>query len=316
MSNTAKVIAIDCGKMNLKAKCGVEEIFYKNAYSLHNGDEGMLGKNTFNVEWKGTQYIVGDNASKMMSGEGKENDYHILGALVASTHFLEPDVENQEVYMMYGESVARYYNMKHKEEIKKKLEKFHEITVGGKVYKFTVKVAHILPEGVGHILHDLKTYRGVQRVVDIGGATINYLTVKNGLPIESQSRSFPLGVHNIRAKVIDKLNKDGYTIDELTVDEYLMEGAKNAKVQGIINDVIQEQLEELDTQLKNIQVDLHKLLEIDDVVFVGGGSELLKTEIQKYYKGATVLKDAMLCNVRGFFTYGLAKYGQLPSSTN
>ena len=26
-----KVIAIDCGKMNLKAKCGEREIFYKNA---------------------------------------------------------------------------------------------------------------------------------------------------------------------------------------------------------------------------------------------------------------------------------------------
>lgn len=308
-----KIIAIDCGKMNLKAKCGEREIFYKNAISNYNGDSGMLGNNTFNVEWEGKEYLVGERATTMMYGEGKDNDSHILSTLVAVTHFLDEDSVNEDVYLTYGESFAKYVNIEHKNNIKAKLEKRHRIKVGDKQYDFNIRTVHILPEGIGHILQEFELYQGMQYVVDIGGTTVNFLTVNDGLPVRELSTSFELGIHSIRGRVVKEMTEAGLPrMDDLIIDEYIRKGAKNEKVQKIINEAKLQQLRDLDGELSKYKIDIHGILMVEDVVFIGGTSQLLEKEIKDYYKGATVLPEGMLANVRGFYTYGLAKFAQLP----
>lgn len=310
------VIAVDCGKMNLKAKGEIDgvvkEIYYKNAYSLQTGDAGMLGANTFNVEHENQHYIVGERANNMMFGEGKDDEHHILSTLVAITHFLDAEKnKGDDVVLVYGESWSRYNNSKHKQEIKNKFEKRHIITVGGVEYDFNIRLVHILPEGIGHILQDLDRFSGIQYVVDIGGTTINYLTVNNGLPIPERSTSLELGTHTLRTNIIKAMTEnDMARLDEVKIDEYIEKNnCKKKEVTNIIEDCILAQFQELDVKLAGFKVDLHKVLEIDDVIFIGGGSETLKERIKDYYRGATVLDEAMLMNVRGFYTYGVAKYG-------
>lgn len=311
-----KIIAIDCGKMNLKAKCGEQEIVYKNSYSIRHTDESLLGDNTFNVVYDGNMYIIGNNGSKALSGEGKESRIHLVSALTAITHFLDPEDDNDDIYVMYGESVDRYFNQKHKNYIKKNLEGTHEIMVGDKMFNFRVKYVHILPEGIGHILENLGKYRGVQYVVDIGGSTINFLTVINGRPIEEESRSYPMGIHNIKAKVGKAINTAGLgRFKDTLIDEFINNGCSNSEIQAIINNTIEDHFEEFNDELKNLGVEIEKLLGAHSVVFIGGGSELFRNQIELYYENATITDEPLLANVRGFYTYGVAKFGEVASTT-
>lgn len=308
------IIALDNGKMNLKAKCGDKELCYRNKYSEGLTDE-CLGKDTFNVIYEDGKYTIGANGAKSDKNEGKGSKIHIVQALTAITNFIDEE-EDREIILIYGESVDLYFNSKHKAEVKEALEGNHSIKVNGKKYKFTIKTVQIMPEGIGHILQDLPKYSGVQYVVDIGGGTINFLTVINGRPEPSRSDSFLLGVNEIVRKIKEHLKREGYgeQYEELIlqfIDD--KKSCKNKKVYKIIEEHIKQGFVELDNKLSGF-VDIHSLLKIQPVLFIGGGSKLFKEQINEHYKSEiiddVVVEDALLANVRGFHTFGTVKFRQ------
>ena len=312
--NNRKIIAIDNGKMNLKAKHGDKELCYLNKYSKNlTDDENLLGKDTYNVTYKEKNYTIGANGRTSDRNEGKASEIHIVQALTAITRFVEPECED-EIYVMYGESADMYFNNKHKIEIKNKLEGKQNIYVNGKAYKLNIKYVQILPEGIGHILQDLEKYSGVQYVVDIGGGTINFLKVINGRPEPDSCGSFLLGVNNIISEVQTELKRAGYgTYDEDLIRQYLTtRECPSANVLKKMDELVIEQLEKLDDTLAVRGINLHNLLKVQPVIFIGGGAKLFKQHINKYYRSEVidnlVVDEALMANVRGFYEYGIAKF--------
>jgi len=309
-----KIIAIDNGKMNLKAKHGEMELCYLNKYSKKlTDDENLLGKDTYNVTYKGNNYTIGANGKSSDRNVGKASEFHIVQALTSVTRFIEPNCKD-DIYLMYGESADMYFNNRHKIDIKTKLEGKHTIYVNGVAYNFNIEFVQVLPEGIGHILQDLEKYAGVQYVVDIGGGTINFLKVVNGRPEPDSCRSFLLGVNNIISEVQTELIRAGFgTYDEDLIRQYLTtRECPNNSVLNKMDELVMEQLEKLDDALAVRDVNIHNLLKVQPVMFIGGGSVLFKEHINKYYKSEVidnlVVKDALMANVRGFYEYGVAKF--------
>lgn len=319
--NKRKLIAIDNGKKNLKAKCDKEELIYNNNYSLgFTHDGSLLGNNTFNVSYKNVQYTIGNNARTSDKNEGKGSDVQIVQALTAITRFLKPNV-NEKVCVLYGESVDKYFDIAHKEEIKSALEGRHILTVGNLeeelTYVFTVEEVHILPEGTGELLSDfVNKFEGTHYVVDIGGGTINFLTTSGLRPEPQQSRSFPLGINNVVAKIIRNAKRIGINADgqDKLIYEYL-NGDKpclNQNLAKVMEDAVIDQLKEFDDRLSGLGVNLHDILQFQPVTFIGGGSGLFKKYIDKHYKcevqtTSLVVENPVMSNVRGFYNYGLIK---------
>lgn len=309
-----KIIAIDNGKMNMKVTDGTNEYCYLNKYSkVFTDDENLLGADTFNVTYRGQNYTIGANASTSDKNEGKASEPHIVQALTAITRFIEPECK-EDLYVMYGESIDMYFNNTHKIEIKTKLEGKHTIYVNGVGYTFNIEYVQILPEGIGEILQDLEKYDGVQYVVDIGGGTINFLKTINGRPDSDVSSSHLLGVNNIISKVQKELKRTGYGRHEQdALRQYLI--TRKCPTMSVLNkadEIILEQLAKLDEELAVNDINIHNILKVHPVIFVGGGSDLLKFHINKYYKSDVVdnlvVDDALMANVRGFYEYGLAKF--------
>lgn len=320
--NKRKVIAIDNGKKNLKAKCGDQELVYNNNYSEgHTPDINLLGENTFNVTYKNQQYTIGENARTSDKNIGKGSEIQIIQALTAITRFLNPSI-SEKVCILYGESVDKYFDDEHKNNIKSLLEGRHIVSIGvdGEevTYTFTIEEVHILPEGTGELLSDFVNKRkGTYYVVDIGGGTINFLTTSGCRPEPEKSTSFPLGVNNIVSKIIKKAKRkgiDGVEGQEKLIHEYLEDRNKcgSTKLNRIIEDTIIEQFKELDDKLAGYGVNLHELLKVQPITFIGGGSELFKSQIDKLYKcevlsTSVVVENPIMSNVRGFYNYGLIK---------
>lgn len=309
-----KIIAIDNGKMNMKATDGEREYCHRNLYTLEfTDDENLLGTDTFNITYKNKNYTIGANAGSSDKNEGKGSEPHIVQALTAITRFIEPDCKD-DLYIMYGESVNMYFNNRHKIEIKTKLEGKHTIYVNGVAYNFNIEYVQVLPEGIGHILQDLEKYNGVQYVVDIGGGTINFLKTVNGRPDADVSSSYLLGVNNIVSKIRKELKRDGFgTQEEETIRQYLTtRQCSNMNVINKADEIIYKQLKKLDDELAVDDINIHNILKVHPVIFVGGGAELFKFHINKFYKSDVVenlvVENALMANVRGFYEYGVAKF--------
>lgn len=310
------IIAIDNGKMNMKIKCGDEEIVYKNRFSIgHTDDENLLGEYTYNVTYKNQDYTIGDNAKKSDKNEGKGSQEQIVQALTAITRFIKP-IEKRPIYIMYGESVDYYFRDDQKESIKNSLEGNHTIQVNDETYMFNVELVQVLPEGIGYILENLSDLLGVQYVVDIGGGTINFLTVDNGRPSPEDSFSYLLGVNNILAKSISQIKRKttmGALPDKMLLS-FIMnpDSCQNKELRSIIDQVITEQFKELDDKLAGVDINIHDYLKAQRVYFVGGGAELFRNFLEKYYHSEVcnqvVVDEPLFANVRGFYAYGVSKF--------
>ena len=84
-------------------------------------------------------YIVGDNGTDSDTKEGKASEGHIVCALTAITRFLEPN-KKENVILMYGESITKYFDSKNKQSIIDKFSGEHEIIVDNAVYNINVEI--------------------------------------------------------------------------------------------------------------------------------------------------------------------------------
>lgn len=307
-----KVVAVDSGAYHTKGKSSVGSVMFRTKYTNKHTDLGMANENTYNVTINGKKLTIGDSAKYEDVGEGKDSDLHIESTLT-SVALLRGDAK--EVVLIYGESFNMYRNEEQKELIKNRLLGKHEVTIESKngsveVHKFEITLVHILPEGVGHILMDLRNNQGVKYVWDWGGSTVNFLEVINGIPSDN-SRSFELGMHNLTGSVEDAISKAGFgRRPEQLVKTWIENGCPDRDIQSIIDDVLDEQLYKIDHELRKNNINLQKFHE---VTFIGGTSQLFSKQIRERYACAILYPKCLTANVDGFYEYGRLKYGNQAS---
>lgn len=303
-----KIIAIDSGAFNTKGKSDIGDVLFNTKYSPRHSDTGMLGEDTYNATIDGEHVTIGNSALRTDKSEGKDSPLHIWSTL-SSIALLRGGAK--DIILGYGESFNKYSNEEHKNSLIKLLKGEHTVELESKngkkeLHEFTISLVHILPEGTGHILSNLKANMGVRYVIDWGGSTINFLEVINGRPTEN-SVSFPFGVHNINSLVWSKLSKNGLgNFSEAQIKEWVSDGCPNKKIQQVIDEVIDDQLYKLDDALAGFNINLHDYLE---VAFTGGTTLLFESQIRKYYKCAKIENDCLTGNVNGFYEYMRLKYG-------
>lgn len=308
-----KVVAIDSGAYNTKGKSSVGNIMFRTRFSLNHIDLGMCSNNnTYNVTINGKEYTIGDSADYEDISEGKDSEVHILTTLT-SVALLRGDAKN--IILMYGESYNMYSNPEQKRKIKNLLEGDHIVTVESKngiieTHEFTIELVHILPEGVGHILQDLRNNLDIKYVWDWGGSTVNFLEVINGVP-SKKSRSFELGMHNLTGSVESAISKAGHgRRPEDLVKQWIENGCPDRDIQKIIDKELYDQLYKIDHELKKNSINLQKFHE---VTFIGGTSQLFSKQIRERYSCAIVYPKCLTANVDGFYEYGRLKYGNQAS---
>lgn len=309
-----KLIALDNGLKNLKIRYGKGEdqkIIYQNKMTI--GNSKILGKNTYNVIRGKKKYTVGENALVGEYNEGKADECHIINALVGVTHCIEDKLANEKILLIYGESVNKYYDDKHIEVLKEKLQGEHNITVNGDRYIFTIENLVVLPEGCGYLFSNISKNQKIKYIIDIGGTTVNFIVAKNCVPIEDSSFSTKLGINSLVEKIRNSLIKNGYGgdlhDDEITslIEEKYLDAEGNRIVEEAIND----RLQAIERAISKNGFDVMQQLRNngDSIEFIGGGSEILRAYIKNYFKtesGVTpnVVDGAVWSNVNGFYSYG------------
>ena len=102
-------------------------------------------------------------------------------------------------------------------------------------------------------------------------------------------------------------------IDEDLIRQYLTtRECPNVSVLKKMDELVMEQLEKLDDTLSVRDINIHNILKVQPVMFIGGGSELFKEHINRYYRSEVidnlVVENALMANARGFYEYGIAKF--------
>ena len=184
---------------------------------------------------------------------------------------------------------------------------------------FTIESVRIVPQAWGAVLHLLLDDRGrvvepelLQErvaVLDIGGRTVNYLSVDGLSDVPAESKGTDRGAWNVMRAVRDYLNGKHPVLNRLQ-DHDIMAAILAGEIYdageqvdltpvttGIMADIGQEIIDTAE-QYWGERAATHRR-----ILVIGGGAYLWKDRITQAFSQAVVLPQPELANAKGFYRF-------------
>ena len=256
------------------------------------------------MEYKGKYYTISDKRIPFMRDKSADDRFYIL-TLFAIAFEIE-DMGQYETGIMpvqllvglppahYGAQYERFeqYFMRGVEEFE-----FHD-----KTFRIHITDATAYPQAFAAampVYGQIDTLPKVM-VIDIGGFTADYLLIKNGQADLSVCDSLEHGVIVLYNQIAARVNSElDVLLDEFDIDAILRNTPHDygENVKRIATDAAQIFISDLFGKLRERSIDLRS----GKTVFVGGGSMLLKKQIEESGKVASPLfVDKISANAKGF----------------
>ncbi|MNT54763.1 hypothetical protein D3C72_1919470 [compost metagenome] len=148
-------------------------------------------------------------------------------------------------------------------------------------------------------------------IFDIGSLNVNIQEFNNLVPVYEKMLTADLGVNILRSKVADKLSTQyGMTVTDADVeaiyrDKYLIiNGEKMEESKQIVDQLMANHVKDIFNYAPSRKVSFSNT----EVIFVGGGSLLLKEYLINEYPTAAISNDAQMSNALSFLTILEAKH--------
>lgn len=282
-------------------------------------------------------YTVDDNSNKytVMSQDAISATMRFLDTrtddfphsdinLVLINHALLLSEVDSEVTICSGLPFQQYYinnakNIKLIQKKKSNIERLVKIENSDKLPQ--IKEHKVVAEGVagyfdlkfnsdGSLNDEIENIKqdGLICIVDIGGRTTDIVTMYNDAVDFNRSATLDIGGLYLQDTITEKVKaKFGYNaLPNKTIDALTKDGVyKNIQAQDIVNNAKKEMANEIANAIKS---KIGQNSDIGLIAFIGGGSILLKEQLNKLYNDelARFVKDPIFSNARGMCK--MAKY--------
>jgi plasmid segregation protein ParM len=144
-------------------------------------------------------------------------------------------------------------------------------------------------------------------IVDIGGRTTDYVVVRDQGIVHESSGSLNRGMLNVKVRVANGIQEqfDGDELGEQSIaraveTHRLRLHGKDHDVSDLVKVAKRELVEGLYTETRR---KLGLGVELDRVLFVGGGSTALSDDIADWFPNQTIADHAAFANARGMLKY-------------
>jgi len=322
-------VGIDLGFYRTKViTMGKDPIqFVSAAAKPHDSMLNMNGHTNVVVTSAFGTHLTGEEAVKFDPGDTRQEFsdwiltdkfmslfYSALGRLTDATQFT--------VNLGVGLPIADFE--RYKEVLKARLLGRHEFTIQDR-YQQVAKVesVRVLPQGWGGVMCLLLDDNGRvvnpdiahQRVavVDVGGRTVNYLSVDGLTDIPAESRGTRRGAWNVVRELRQFLKSSYPDLAELP-DHRLMQAVTerviyNGDESVDLNPVVNPILDDIGLEIVNTarQYWGNTAATFRKVLVIGGGAYLWGETIKQAFPQTVVLPEPEYANARGYFRYVTAK---------
>lgn len=317
------LIAVDSGKSTTKAimrEGTIQKVKFQTKVEEINNLGAELTPGSFSVEFGNKNYLVGNmlDESNMDFNLSKKSNTHRICIYLAIAQLLMRSKQNivlSKISLAVNIPISLYKNEKQKTEFSDFIRNNGEtinIIVNNKPFLFRIDNIHLLPEGIGPIYSNLNLYRGKRVLIfDVGSLNVNIQEFNNLIPMYDKMLTADLGVNILRSKIADKLSTEygitvtGEDVEAVYRDRYLiLNGEKMEESKQTVDQMLANHVKEVFNFARSRKVSFSNT----EVIFVGGGSLLLKDYIGAEYSAAVIPPDPQLANVLSFLTILEAKH--------
>ncbi len=255
--------------------------------------------------YKGKYYTLTDQRIPYMRDKTADERYFILTLFAVAFELAGTEYHKDEIVDVqlavglppahYGAQYERFENYFLNRDI-------IDFQLDGRPYSVFISKAICFPQAYAAIMPIYQRIHSYSKVavLDIGGFTADYLLVKNGEADLSACDSLDNGVITLYNGIKSKVNADfDILLDESDIDAILKDVPTDfdESVIHIVQEQAQQFINDLFGKLRERMIDLRS----GKAVFVGGGSILLKKQIEASGKvGAPIFVDEISANTKGY----------------
>ncbi len=271
---------------------------------LHESDtKPPFGQNV--LYYNGKYYTLSDRRIPYMRDKTVDERYFILTLFavafeLAGTSYKADEVA--DVQFAIGLPPAHYGSQYERFENYFLNRNIIDFSLDDKPYSVYISKAMCFPQAYAAVMPIYQRIRQYPKVavLDIGGFTADYLIVKNGEADLSACDSLDNGIITLYNSIKSKINADfDMLLDESDIDAILKEQPTeyDESVIKIVEEQAQAFINDLFGKLRERMIDLRS----GKAVFVGGGSILLKRQIEASGKVNTpIFVDEISANTKGY----------------
>ena len=285
-------LGVDNGNYNTKSS---EGMLYASGYTA-SGEEFITDE--MQLFYEGRYYAVGEHRMRFQQDKTKGPDAFILTLPAISGAMKKAGVSEAEIFLGVGLPIEAYGVQK---------DAFRQYFLRGEVdfrfegadYRCRIMDCKVFAQGHAALCRyypQLREYQSVT-LVDIGGYTVDVLTMHNFRLDRSSCASLRMGTITLYTRIQDTLRqRDILLTDELVTD------AIRGRIQHVDKDFIRQTVEravreyvtELINALRERGLDLRL-----PTVFAGGGAELLKDSLSADGTNVVAVRDRV-ANADGY----------------
>jgi plasmid segregation protein ParM len=260
-------------------KCYKSSEGYINESGYTKSDVEPISKQNLLI-YEGKFYSIGGNRLSVQMDKTLNDDAFILSLPAIGDAIIKAGIKDEKVEVMLGTGLPIIHYGKLKSKFRDYfLRKDVCFNYKGQMFNIDIINCKVYPQGYAAFMQIYSAYKGVTaNLFDIGGYTVDFFRIDNGIINPSTSYSIPNGVIILITSIQQELMKLNINLTDGQVEEIIL------GKEPFIFDIEVNQMVELKTQ-EYVDNLLSKILEMgfelrNACIFVGGGSLLLKKYIE------------------------------------
>lgn len=266
-------LGVDNGNYNTKSS---EGMLYASGYAVSDREFITPEMQLF---YDGKYYAVGERRMRFQQDKTREQDTFILTLPAIAEAMKKAGTANTEIVLGVGLPIDSYGTQKdafRQYFLHDNLSFMFE----GTTYRCRIADCKVFAQGHAALCRyyqQLKEYRSIT-LVDIGGYTVDVLTVHNFRLDRQSCASLRMGTITLYSRIQDTLQKSDILLsDELITDAIRgqIQHADRGRIEEVVKQSVAVYCKELFNALRERGLDL-KL----PTVFAGGGAELLESRLR------------------------------------
>ncbi len=283
MDNSLYFIGVDHGNRVIKGISGESKSRYLSGIAQHEFEP--LSKSNLLI-LNDTYYTIGENRINLQFNKTETEDFFILTLPCIADKFKDQGVRSGNVILGVGLPISAF-NLK--EEFRKYfIRDLVKFNYEGIEYCVNIKDTHVFPQSYSAFLTDFNSYKDISQIVvfDWGSATTDIIVVERGRLITSSAICLNNGLIFLYKEIQQDLIKRNIKISETQIEEVIKGDTPifvSKEIQELIIDKTRKYVQRVISEVRENNVEM----EINPVLFVGGGSQLLEKYINEV-KGVSV----------------------------
>ena len=227
------------------------------------------------IEYDGAYYIIGEGHKGFAADKQEDDDTYIMTIAVIAKELEARGLTEARIHLAVG--LPLKWVQAQRESFKKYLTRERYVFLKYKKVSYLIEIVDctVMPQGYAAVAENLRDFKGMNLLVDIGNGTMNVMYLNNGRPIESKSWTEKLGVNQCFIRIQNHImNQTGVKLPDEIISQFLQDGEidVNDKYQNMVKEVAEQYVKEIFEKLRDYEYneDLMKLY------VMGGGAKMVE----------------------------------------